>query len=187
MLVFTFYFSRQMTFIMSTLFNIRPTFIFCGRFICRKKQRSLQDSGLDGLGRLITVVLHCLYTEWTSSTVQQDTNQILSVANTQRRVLIIYGSFSGDLPFALKQTYSLSLRFKSYFTVKALPDMASATSFRHDCFIFLRKQNLHAFDYVYFSQQGAQRKEKRICCRLCPLLRGTLAPPPRLPSFRQCV
>ncbi len=91
-----------MTFIISTLFNIRPTFIFCGRFICRKKQRrGLQYSGLTGLGRLITV-LHCLYTEWTSSTVPQDTNQILSVANTQRRVLIIYGSFLVRLTFSFE-------------------------------------------------------------------------------------
>ncbi len=179
MSVFTFYFSRQMTFIISTLFNIRPTFIFCGRFICRKKQRrGLQDSGLAGLGRLITV-LHCLYTEWTSSTVPQDTNQILSVANTQRRVLNNLWLFSHRTYLQLWNGRTLChwdsnpiLQWKPCPTWHQPPP--------------LKKGNLHIFHYVYFSQQGAQMKEKRICCRLCPLQQknyyAVLWPPPPPPS-----
>ncbi len=68
--------------------------------------------------------------------------------------------------------------------------MASATSIRHDCFIFLRKRNLHTFHYVYFSPQNDQLKEKRICCRLCPLLQKIIlryfGRPPSLSSIRQC-
>ncbi len=57
--------------------------------------------------------------------------------------------------------YFLSLSFKSYFTVKALPDMAQAVTFIwHDCYKFLRKRNFHTFTNA--SVQIVHSWEKRL-------------------------